>query len=493
MHISKGKILLLLFILNYFSGKAQSASAYNTTRLKQKLQQFLSDPAIAHAGVGFVVEDVNTGTLLLENNTAQSLVPASTMKIFTTGAALGMLGPDFRFKTSLAYQGKLDAQGTLHGDILIMGGGDPTLGSGRLPGTPGLDAQMQQWADVLKKAGIKKIEGRIIGVDNRYETASIPPSWLWMDMGNYYGAGAYGLNINENMFSLQLKPGVIRGNSVEVLGMEPSVPGVQFINELTTAAAGSGDQSYIYGAPYTYLRYIRGTIPAGGSIFKVKGSIPDPALFAAQQLKKVLGSNGITISDSAMNARSLGENSIQPDSVFYTQLSPPLSDIVHYTNLKSINLYAETLLKEMAYQRIGKGIAEVGIQQVTDYWKSKAVDMGGFFMTDGSGLSPTDGVSARQMVQALAAMKKEPWFDDFYNSLPVAGESGSMSSMGKGTPISGKLRAKSGHMERVRSYAGYMQAKNGHWLAFALIVNNYSADNAAIRQKIDELLQALAL
>jgi D-alanyl-D-alanine carboxypeptidase/D-alanyl-D-alanine-endopeptidase (penicillin-binding protein 4) len=169
--------------------------------------------------------------------------------------------------------------------------------------------------------------------------------------------------------------------------------------------------------------------------------------------------------------------------------SPPLRDLVKETNLNSLNLYAECMLKEMGYKAgNAQGSSENGAKTIVDYWKKKGINTAGLFMNDGSGLSPRDGVSTGFLVDVLLAMKDSK---TFYNSLPVSGQSGSMKNMGNGTSIEGNMHAKTGHMERVRSYAGYVKGKDGKMYCFALTVNNYTCSSAEIKQKIEKVLVAL--
>lgn len=463
-------ISFVLFLFLSFKGEPEKtgvASAVNT---------FVSDPALKNAGIGFCMKEVSSGALVHQYNAQQSLVPASALKIVTTYAALKMLGDEYRFKTTVSYSGKIDSTDTLRGNLIIRGGGDPTLGSGRLPGT-GADQIMNSWVSAIGNKGIRHVEGLINTDASRYDESELPRGWLVEDVGNYYGATASALSFNENLYRIILKPGKRVGERVELLRTEPKVD-INFINQLRTAAAGTGDNAYVLQDNFG-IHYLQGTIPIGGETFTIKGAHYNPPLLCATALMEALGKK-----ESAYYSPT-------DTTLLVETFSPPLSEIVRYTNLNSINLYAENLLREMGYvYSKGKpGTTEHGVTAVMEILKGQGINTAGCFMADGCGLSPANAVTAAFLVDVL---QKGYSSKSFYESLPMAGRSGAMKNMGKGTAIDGNMRAKTGHMERVRSYAGYVKGKDGKMYSFALIVNNYSCESWEIKQKIEKLLVALA-
>lgn len=481
----------VLFATNVF---AQDASY--KAKVKAVVDEFKKDTAWRSASWGFSIVSAANGKTVAEHNSKQSLTPASSMKILTTGAAISILGSNHRFETFLEYQGTVNADGILDGNIIIRGGGNPCLGASRIPGYESFETLMHGWSEEVKKTGIKQIRGKIIADDTYFEDALIPSSWAWNDIGNYYGAAASGLSINENIYRIHLSSGANTGDDVKIVKTAPEIPGLTFVNELKTGRPGSGDSAYIFGVPFTYLRYLRGTIPPGRKDFIIKGSLPDPALFLAISLEKRLKEKGIEVTASVATKRDLlakGEKFEGRINLMAKHGSPPLSDIIYHTNMQSINLYAEHLLKEIGKKIKNEGSTVAGIAAVTEFWRQRGLNTSeGLVMEDGSGLSHFDAVSAEQFTKALAIMHKENSFNDFYRSLPVAGISGSIAKICKGTEAEGNLCAKSGYMNRVRSYVGYVKNKKGELLAFAFIINNYTESPYAIKKKIEKLLVAIA-
>jgi D-alanyl-D-alanine carboxypeptidase/D-alanyl-D-alanine-endopeptidase (penicillin-binding protein 4) len=464
-------ITLVVVTLFSFKGEPQK------TAVEQAVDAFVNDPALRNAGIGFCMKEVNSGMPVYQYNSQQSLVPASTLKIVTTYASLKMLGEDYRFKTRLAYVGKIDSIGTLRGNILVIGGGDPTLGSGRIPGT-GANELMKNWVDAIQKVGIKNVDGWIETDATRFDADELSRNWLVEDIGNYYGSTACALSFNENLYKIILKPGKGIGDPVELLSTEPKVA-IDFKNQLKTAAAGSGDNAYVVLDNFG-IHYLQGTIPLGSERFTIKGAYYNPPLLCFNALQAALGGEG---GGAANYPRS--------DSVFLWETkSPSLGEIVKYTNLNSINLYAENLLRELGYTdaKGSPGTTENGVKAVVRILKEQGVNATGLFMVDGCGLSRSNGVSADFLVDVL---QKGYFSKAFYESLPVAGRDNAMKSMGNGTAIDGNMRAKTGHMERVRSYAGYVKGKDGKMYSFALIVNNYNCSSTEIKQKIEKVLVAL--
>ena len=484
----------IFFFLVVFAIRSQAQSKEYIARINSIINTFQDDTALQHASWGFCLVSDKNGKVVDESESKKSLQPASTTKILTTGAALSILGGDYTFKTRLEYKGIISKGGELNGDIYIKGGGDPTLGFGRIPGVKNETQLMDAFERAIRKAGITKINGRIIADATCYEKSMQPNAWAWDDIANYYGAGPCGLTIRENQYNLYLHQGKNPGDSTKFVSTYPAIPGFRCYNDILSGPRGSGDNGYIYGSAYTYLRYLRGTIPPGDSIFCIKGSLPDPALQCAQMLAARFLSGG-KIPD-ATTLYLLQEQNIFPDTsakkLLITISSPPLREIVLFTNTLSINLYAETLLKEIGRKVSGKGSTEEGLRALKGFWQKKGLDLGGMFLLDGSGLSRYDAITAEQFANAMHFMKSESAFRDFYASLPVAGLSGSLFNIGKGSSAEGNIHAKSGYMTRVRSYAGYVRNKDGEDYSFAFIINNYSESAWSVKMKIEKLLVALS-
>jgi len=478
------KSIRLFFIITF---SVSVASAQSLLKLQDELKKIAIDSTLVHAELTFSLRS-SDGKVLLQQNAEKSLSPASNLKVVTTATALLILGEDFRFKTTLEYDGTLDNSGTLNGNIIIRGGGDPTLGAGRADGTQDLDGLLTLWSSKIKDAGIKKINGAVVAVNGIFEQNAIPDYWIWTDIGNYYGAGAFGLNINENLYKLFFKPGDKIADSTVILSMEPVIPNLKFENDVTTAAKSSGDNTNIYGAPYSYNRYVSGTIPTGVAEFAVKGSMPDPAYFSAYSLSQKLKQDGVEVQQSPSAVQDYKNNLKQ----IYELSSPTLKEIALHTNQSSLNLYAECMLKMLGYKIKGQGTTKAGIEVVKDYWKKKGMDISGFFIYDGSGLSDANAVTANQFTALLSVMTKEKPFNSFYNSLPIVGINGTVSRLCKGTKAENNVRAKSGTINKVTCYCGYVTTTKGELLSFSMMVNNYEGKASLITKKLERLMVLMA-
>jgi len=480
-------LIISTVFLSYFA-----ENAYAQTPLQKAITQLSADADLKHAGFGFCLIDVDENKIIAQHNPDLGLLPASSLKVVTTATALGVLGANYQFKTTLEYDGDLLPDGTLRGNIYIKGSGDPTLASHEMEGVMGFDELMQNFADAIKQAGIKRIDGGIVGDASFFETKATGRTWIWEDMGNYYGGGTYGLNIHENLYYLDFQQSAKLNQAPRVAAIRPKVPDLDIINELQSAAANTGDNAYIFGSPYTRVRYVRGTLPIGAGTFTVKGSLPEPAYFAAYHLAKTLEKNNIYTGMCMQTQRIFTENKNPKRRVIFTVTSPPLRDIIERANIKSINLYCESLLKTMGAEKQAKGTTESGLEVIKKYWAARGLDMTGFVMRDGSGLSTRNAISTKHLAQIMRKVAKDPTiFEDFNASLPLAGKNGALKNMFEGTAAAGNIRAKSGYMEGVRSYTGYVKNKAGKLMAFSIIVNNYSGSAGAMRKKIEKVMAAM--
>ncbi len=483
-------LLLVLAV----SGWSQSAEM---KALEAEMDKISNSPYLKPARWSFVVQEVESEKVLVDLNPDETMLPASTMKTVTSAAALGILGEDYRFSTYLEHDGEI-VDGVLKGNLYIRGGGDPTLGSDRFKEKTSIENLLNNTLTIVKAKGISKIEGRIIGDASIFDDAIVPVNWVWNDIGNYYGAGASGLTFHENLYYLYFEPNDTVGKSAKLLRTEPEVPGIEFINEMKTGKRGSGDQGYIYGAPYTDLRYLRGTIPQGKSEFYIKGSLPDPALFAAQTLHQGLTDAAILVSGEPSTLRSLKLDGQAPEGervLLSTYKSPPLKEIVYWLNKKSVNLYAEHLLKAVGQKKNKDGSTQGGAKAVANWWKAQGINTDGLHMEDGSGLSRYNGITARQLSSMLQKNAGQSWFESFYESLPIAGDAkdpGTLKRMCKNTAAANNVHAKSGYISRVRAYAGYVDTKSGKRLCFAMLANNFTCRASQMRKMFAELMVRLA-
>ncbi len=465
--------------------KAKPAQGQDLSQLLRSLQQ---DPDLEHASFGILAINLQTGDTVLSHNARKSLTPASSLKLLTTAGALLTLGPDHTFRTILRYRGTIRDK-VLHGDLIIKGMGDPALLSRYFPDH--YKALWQKWAAQVQKAGIDSVTGDIIGDGSYFASTPLTPRhWIWEDIGNYYGAAPNGLCVLDNAFEVTLSSPGTPGKPTTLLHTTPSVPGLTLENHVK-ASRDPRDQAYVFGAPGTDHYYINGTIPAGREAFTIRGAIPNPPLLAAHEFRKVLMKNGISVKGQALSPLPEGNAPSEKEKTIATQHSPSVSEIVHMTNWKSMNLFAEHLLLHAARKNGTVSSSEEAAQAMKRAWKERGMKTNGLFLSDGSGLSRADGITPAQMMHVLRTMDTSQHREIFLSSLPVAGKNGSLSYMMQGTLAEGVLRAKSGYMERVRSYAGYTENVQGERVAFVLMANNYSCSATEMRKKWETVMVAL--
>src|ERR1700744_4467483 len=455
-----------------------AANGYGQS-LNQKLQsafnRLQADSQCKYASVSLTVLDAKTGETVFAVNPNMGLATASTLKTITSITAFNILGKDFQYQTQFGYSGTIAADGTLNGDLIIKGAGDPTLGSWRYSGHKENEILSQMVAS-LQQAGIKKIDGRVIGDDSIFGTQSIPNGWIWMDVGNYYGAGTSGLCWRENQFDIKLKTGAI-GSPIGIIRTVPNTPYLTFKSELLNAPSGTGDDAYGYLPVGSKMMYLRGTYAEDQNKKSISVAIPDPAYDAAFRLTDTLKRLGIIVSnepESVLTLNSKGQPLLAITGNLTTIPSPALSKIVYWLNQKSINLYAEQLLKTIAWKSGKQPSTDNGVEIEQNFWKARGIDPNALNVVDGSGLSPGDRVTTMTMATVLKYAKGTDWYPDFYESLPVYND----------------MKMKSGSILNVLTYAGY-QTHNGRELCFSIMVNNFNGSSRGIKEKMFRVLDEL--
>ncbi len=422
------KTLTLFLTLIFICGFSQNTTPKTTTSrslnsIEHAIQNLQKDKQIQNASFSFYVYDMDNNMEIANTNAQHTMPSASTMKIITTASALQILGSYAKFETGLYYDGYIDTNCTLHGNIYIRGGGDPTLFS-KYFNKKGTDP-MQDWVVAIENLGIHHIEGRIIGDASYFPDEYVPANWSWGDMGNYYGAGVSGLTIYDNSLRLYFDAGSENNDSTVLECYEPYTPDL-FIDNRVKAGNTKKDLAYIYGGPYDTYRKVEGRIPKGAQHFEVKGSLHDPSYVAAFELETKLWQHDISISAPASTVRKikLFEHHIidrKTQHNFYKHSSPSVAKIVYWTNLISNNLFAETLLRQIGVKKYQQGSVFSSTLAIKKYWTSKGLDMTGFYQNDGSGLTRANAISAKHLVDVLVYMKtKSKYSKSFVSSLPIA-------------------------------------------------------------------------
>lgn len=466
-----------IFTLYTVIGMAQTP----ITSVQQKIAEWQTSAGLVHASIGIAVSDLVTGEELIKSEPQLSLVPASILKVVTTATALEVFGPDFRFTTTFCGSGSIKND-TLFGDLQIIGGGDPTLGSGYFHEN---NHFLDDWIKTIQSKNIRVISGNLVMDASIYESQMIPNSWVWEDLGNYYGAGASGISVYDNLYEIHLSSEKEEGKLTKIERIYPEIPGLEIRNEVVSSFLNS-DQAYVFGSLMDNKRIINGTIPVNKSDFVVKASVPNPAVLLVSEFKRKLAANGIRLSGETKFEKA---KISQPTPAFISiNQSPALREIIKVTNHESVNLFAEHLLKHLAFQKYGLGTTIGGCKFIMEFWKEKGLDMMGFFMNDGSGLSRFDAITASQMVAILNYMKaKSTYSADFFESLAKVGN-GTLTVLNNDNFPKDCLHAKSGSMTRVRCYAGYLTTISGRQLSFTIMLNNFSCSQTEAIQEIQELL-----
>jgi D-alanyl-D-alanine carboxypeptidase/D-alanyl-D-alanine-endopeptidase (penicillin-binding protein 4) len=484
-------IIICCFLIGKTDAQVLSKQNHNVNLALQVLK---ADKDLKNAGIGFYAVDVNTGEVISSYNCDLALTPASTQKLITTATALEVLGPNYKFSTKLEYVGKYDSTtNVLSGKLIIKGGGDPTLGSKYFNQTDNA-AFSDAWIKAISDLGVKIIIGEVIGDERMYGYEIVPPTWSWEDMGNYFGAGANGLSVFDNMYTLYYNTSDTINGTTEITKADPVIPGMTFDNHVKADAINS-DKSYIFGAPYTNHRYINGYLPKGETDYKIKGSMPDPSYFAAYFIKERLKENGISSGDATTFRLSPDLQSIDslPHTTIIETISPPLSEIIKQTNYRSINLFAEHLYTHSKLKTNKFNPEGLDKNFPENFWSLKGIDTQGMAIYDGSGLSKYNTVTTKQMVSILKYMKKQSKYsEEFYESLAIVGKDGTVKDICKGTSAENNMRAKSGSIKAVRAYAGYVTSTSGRVIAFSLIINNYNGTSSDTGKKMQTLMSSLA-
>lgn len=466
----------------------QLMAQYHVDKLNQLIASEKESKGLRHANWGVAVVSCKTGKTVLQYQAEKLMMPASTLKLITTAAALEYLGKDFAFKTTLLLNGKI-INGVLQGDLVVVGGGDPSLGSKYLTHTTP-ENTLELWVKKLKEKGIKSIAGNLVCDASHFDANPYPAGWQWNDIGNYYGAPIYGLNYYDNLYYIDFK---IQNHKANITAVRPADLGLKFKNE--AAVKGHTDLAYIYGAPGSPHRLITGTLPENKTNFSIKGSLPDPAWLLGKSLSEKMKSSGIELKGkviSSIEAFDFEPYMYAQADTLLVHMSPPLSQLIQSTNTHSLNLYAECLHRQLGKQVKGKATTDAGNEVLNTYLERLRLPENSFFVVDGSGVSPGNAITPMSMANVLKSVKSKPYFNDFVQSLPVAGRTGTLSGMCKGSRAEGNLRAKSGTLTRVICYAGYVTSKSGEELAFSIMFNNYGYSFSQMKQLAEKMLILLA-
>ena len=468
--------------------------------LQQMVDQAVTVEPLKGAVVGVMVQDMS-GHVVAQREAGRRMVPASNLKLITTGTALHALGPDFRFETGIGYTGEVDADGTLHGDVYIVGGGDPTIGVADTVAVKP-DALFWRWKSLLKDVGISRIDGRIIGDGRAYEGHLENQSWSYDDTGTYYGAGCNALSFYENAIDYAVSAGV-EGEPVKVVQRYPDTPWMHFGNLTSTGPKGTGNSLYLYTTDLAPYAEMRGTFAVDRKQKMEHFANKYGALTCAYYFWQNLRGTGWAVSggyaDIDRNGYVRGRDFVPADKagtpkIVGTSESPVLSRIVRQTNVLSDNFYAEAIFRQMGEKASGIAVYDSCRVAVADVLEDLVPGgLEGLRLEDGSGLSRLNTVSPAFMVSFLRSMSRSRGFKAFLASLPKPGE-GTVATLLPKLPADKKarVRVKSGSMDGVLCYSGYILDESGNpKFVFSLMVNGATAKTAVLRDNLGILIEGL--
>lgn len=476
----------------------------NAQELSKVVEKIASEAPLNTASWGMKAVDAK-GKVLAEYNSSAKMAPASNMKLITTGCALHSLGADFRFPTSIAYSGEI-VEGSLKGDIYIVGGGDPTIGAADSIAMKA-DGLFWKWKSAMKAAGINAIEGRIIGDGRLFEGHLENSSWEYDDLGTDYGTGTSALSFYANAQDYEVSAGAKAGDPVIVRISYPETPWLHFTNHGTTGPVGTGNSLYLYTTDLAPYAELRGTFALGRKPKTENFSNKYGAMTCAYYFYKNLVSTGWSVKGGYADIDRLGrirgvdfvpgEKAANNLKTITTTYSPTLQKIARETLFRSDNFYAEAMMRMM-----GEKSTDISVYdscRVAEFEVLEDICPGisdELSIDDGSGLSRHNFVSADTFVKYLEAMKKSPAFDNFISALPYPGCDGTLKFVlsSLDPSIRQRIRMKSGSMDGVLCYSGYILPASGsakEAIVFSILTNNCNAPVSAVRAKIMSIITEL--
>lgn len=415
----------------------------------------MADPVLKNADWGFVVYDPKTKKVISSYNENTPLVPASTTKLLTTETALNLLGENYRWITQLEYSGTIDENGTLNGNLYVVGSGDPSLGTNKAGAWSYRDI-ISDFMGGLSREGIRKVNGDIIIQTALFKgnITRLPENVVWLENNNYYLPVGTTREINPaNEKLLMKKSGLV------------------------------SDKKYFYMSPYANQMVYADKYEGDGFLTT---KLPDAPAYLANTFRTTLVKSGIAVTGKVTS--KMTDAAPESRKLVSAYKSPTLGDIVFYTNQHSDNSLAEALLKTVGFQKLGDQTSESGRIVVTSHLKDESFDMNGLNYMDGSGLSRSNNVTPISQVKFLTSLMDEKYYKTYFTSLPVGGQSGTLKRMFIGTG-NGQVFAKTGTLNKVKTLAGYLKTNSGKTLVFSLMVNNYSGSVDMVKKRMEKILE----
>jgi D-alanyl-D-alanine carboxypeptidase/D-alanyl-D-alanine-endopeptidase (penicillin-binding protein 4) len=518
-------LVLIVFLLLALPMAAQVTASAAETPLAQPIEEVINQPGADRALWGLEVYSVSRDQVVYALNPQRYFIPASLTKLFTTAAALDLLGPDYQFHTRVGTRGRIDRDGRLLGDLVLVGGGDPDLAGCDVPYEPGREEDracdpapvLDQLAAQIAQKGVRSVTGNLVIDQSLFAVEPYPPGWAVGDLLWNYGAPVHALSLADNTVKVTVTPGE-RPADPAVVTLEPYTRVYRIENRVLTSPAGGETLLYVRRDPGSSVLTLTGAIALDNDGRKIQIAVEKPSEFIGELFRQALAHQGIRVEgelrvDYAPPAPFAQKGSAFLPVVLAEHASPPLVEYVKLINKESQNLHAEMLLRMLGQQEPpearGGGLAEkprrpfeppprradgstqAGLEVLRAWMANAGLDPLAVELRDGSGLSRRNLVTPDVVVGLLRYIETRPWAALFRDSLAIGGLDGTMEKRMLDSVARGRVRAKTGSLANNNNLAGYLQTRSGETLLFAFFLNHHTLDNGRAVQLLDRLCELL--
>jgi serine-type D-Ala-D-Ala carboxypeptidase/endopeptidase (penicillin-binding protein 4) len=456
------------------SEKRNSQNINSLSELRDQLDDYFNDKNFSDALWGVMIKSLKTGEIIYKRNVDKLFIPASNMKLFTSTAALLLLGPNYNYETEFYVNGDLE-KGVLKGDLIIQGSGDPTISNRFYGGSK--TKIFEDWADSLKAKGIWIIGGNILGDDSVFDNHGLGTGWTLDYESSWFASPSGALSFNDNTIEIKVEPTEI--NYPAKISLNPDTKYVTVISKVITGDEESQNSISVERLRGTNIINVTGVIRKDSKSYVENLSISDPTMYLLTVLREVFEKKGIVVKGNIGGLENSDKKIIEDDlTLVYRHRSVSLNSILKELNKNSNNFYAEQLLKTIGLELYNYGTVENGVKACKELFNTMGISPDNMIMADGSGLSRLNLISPRQIVNLLSYMYKSEVYSNFYESLPIAGVDGTLINRMKKTSAENNVRAKAGYNTNVSAISGYLKTVSGEPLVFSILVNNFLAPPA---------------